>query len=171
MTIKIKIKNSGEYISKVNGKPIVNNQYFLDIDSDRAKKEQVLGMYNKNGIIESEHNTLQNYMKKMSSKNSSIFDLIKKERKDLHNIPNITQVPNMLKKMIMPKKQNTKKITNNGISSKLFEFTNMNTIIDHNPKHNPNPLSKYLYKSLHANIRSRKKRRKKETRKRRNNRK
>ena len=107
----------------------------------------------------------------MSSKNSSIFDLIKKERKDLHNIPNITQVPNMITKMIMPKKQNTKKITNNGISSKLFEFTNMNTIIDHNPKHNPNPLSKYLYKSLHANIRSRKKRRKKETRKRRNNRK
>ena len=73
----IKIKDSGSYISKVNGKPIINNQYALDIDSDRNKSNQVIGMVKNDDIVNTMHDSLQNYMNKTSSKNLSIFDLLK----------------------------------------------------------------------------------------------
>ena len=85
----VKIKNSGLYISKVNGKQLVNNQYALDIDSDRKKNKQVIGMFNNNGVINRMHDSLQNYMNKTSSKNQSIFDLLKREHSEVNKIPNI----------------------------------------------------------------------------------
>ena len=153
----VKIKNSGVYLSKVNGKPIINNQYAVDIDSSRQKKKQVLGMFKTNGIVETMHDSLQSYMNKMSSKNQSIFDLLKNERNELSKMPNIVMkisdsppksgmpinvMPNA-KKMVM--KQKTRKL-NNGISSKLFDFTNIEQAPDPNPKpklkSNPNLKSK-----------------------------
>jgi hypothetical protein len=135
--MSVKIKNSGLYISKVNGKPIINNQYAVDIDSDRKKNEQVLGMVNTNGVVERMHDSFQNYMNKMSSKNLSIFDLLKSERNEINKIPNsVMKVADSYSKPNIkpnPKpninKQKTKKRANNhninGISSKLFDFTNI----------------------------------------------
>ena len=157
----VKIKNSGVYLSKVNGKPIINNQYAVDIDSSRQKKKQVLGMFKTNGIVETMHDSLQSYMNKMSSKNQSIFDLLKNERNELSKMPNIVMkisdsppkssmpinvmpinvMPNA-KKMVM--KQKTRKL-NNGISSKLFDFTNIEQAPDPNLKSNLN--LKYNLKS------------------------
>ena len=142
----IKIKDSGSYISKVNGKPIINNQYALDIDSDRNKSNQVIGMVKNDDVVNTMHDSLQNYMNKTSSKNQSIFDLLKRERNELSKFPNIVMnivdsppklnvsIPSPMK-MIM--KQKTRKLANNhnGISSKLFDFTN----IEHAPNPNPNP--------------------------------
>lgn len=169
----VKIKNSGVYLSKVNGKPIINNQYALDIDSSRQKKKQVLGMFKNNGVVETMHDSFQNYMNKTSSKNQSIFDLLKNERNEISKLPNIvmkiadtspimpTPSPtptSSLKKMIM--KQKTRKL-NNGISSKLFDFTN----IEQAPNPNPNPYPKSKLKSKLKNIyQTRKRQRKRSSR-------
>ena len=174
----VKIKNSGVYLSKVNGKPIINNQYAVDIDSSRQKKKQVLGMFKTNGIVETMHDSLQSYMNKMSSKNQSIFDLLKNERNELSKMPNIVMkisdsppksgmpinvmpinvMPNA-KKMVM--KQKTRKL-NNGISSKLFDFTNIEQAP--NPYPYPNPKSK-LKSKLKNIYQTRKRQRKKSSRK------
>ena len=171
----VKIKNSGVYLSKVNGKPIINNQYAVDIDSSRQKKKQVLGMFKTNGIVETMHDSLQSYMNKMSSKNQSIFDLLKNERNELSKMPNIVMkisdsppksgmpinvmpinvMPNA-KKMVM--KQKTRKL-NNGISSKLFDFTN----IEQAPDPYPNPNLKSKLKSKLRNIYQTRKRQRKRT--------
>ena len=165
----VKIKNSGVYLSKVNGKPIINNQYALDIDSSRQKKKQVLGMFKNNGVVETMHDSFQNYMNKTSSKNQSIFDLLKNERNEISKLPNIVMkiadtspiMPtptSSLKKMIM--KQKTRKL-NNGISSKLFDFTN----IEQAPNPNPNPYPKSKLKSKLKNIyQTRKRQRKRSSR-------
>ena len=157
----VKIKKSGHYLSKVNGQPIINNQYAVDIDSERKKNKQVLGMFKNNGIVNTMHDSLQSYMNKMSSKNQSIFDLLKNERNELSKIPNsvmkISDSPpkSIMPKSIMPKsimpimpsmpinvmtnakkmimKNKTRKL-NNGISSKLFDFTNIEQAPDPNPK-------------------------------------
>jgi hypothetical protein len=166
----LKIKKSGHYLSKVNGQPIINNQYALDIDSERKKNKQVLGMFKNNGVVETMHDSLQSYMNKMSSKNQSIFDLLKNERNELSKMPNpnpnivmnisdsppksinpinpinvmpinpINVMPMLTnaKKTVMKKK--TRKLVN-GISSKLFDFTNIEQAPDPNP--NPNPNIKY----------------------------
>ena len=176
----VKIKNSGLYISKLNGKQLVNNQYALDIDSSRQKKKQVLGMFKNNGVVETMHDSFQNYMNKTSSKNQSIFDLLKNERNEISKLPNIvmkiadtspimpiTPMPitptptSSLKKMIM--KQKTRKLanSNNGISSKLFDFTN----IEQAPNPNPNPYPKSKLKSTLKNIyQTRKRQRKRSSR-------
>ena len=175
----VKIKKSGSYISKVNGIPLINNQYALDINSDRKNNNQVISMVNNNGIIERKHDSFHNYMNKMSSKNQSIFDLLKSERNEINKIPNISNIvmkvvdspskpsmlsiPTKISNTINNIKQKTKKrvTSHNGISSKLFDFTN----IAPNPEPNPNPLPNIGHNH------SRKKRRKKSTRKNRKNKK
>jgi hypothetical protein len=155
----VKIKNSGLYMSKVNGKPIINNQYALDIDSTRDKSKQVLGLVNNNGIIERTQDTLHNYMKKMSSKNQSIFDVLKQEHNNLNNIPNVSSVPNassvplgVIKKM---KALKTRKMRDHsGISSKLFDFS---------------PVIPLVSANANANALTRKKKRKKASRRARRN--
>jgi hypothetical protein len=155
----VKIKNSGLYMSKVNGKPIINNQYALDIDSTRDKSKQVLGLVSNNGIIERTQDTLHNYMKKMSSKNQSIFDVLKQEHNNLNNIPNASSVPNVsnvplgvIKKM---KALKTRKMRDHsGISSKLFDFS---------------PVTPLVNANANANALTRKKKRKKASRRARRN--
>ena len=151
----LKIKKSGHYLSKVNGQPIINDEYAVDIDSERKKNKQVLGMFKNNGVVNTMHDSLQSYMNKMSSKNQSIFDLLKNERNELSKIPNPNIVMNIsdsppksinpinvmpmltnAKKMVMKKK--TRKLVS-GISSKLFDFTNIEQAPDPNPKPNPKP--------------------------------
>lgn len=158
----IKIKDSGSYISKVNGIPIINNQYALDIDSDRNKSNQVIGMVKNDDVVNTMHDSLQNYMNKTSSKNLSIFDLLKRERNELSKFPNIVMnivdSPPKPSPMKMIMKQKTRKLANNhnGISSKLFDFTN----IEHAPNPNPNPKPKL--KNIYQ---TRKRQRKRATRK------
>jgi len=149
----LKIKNSGLYMSKVNGKPIINNQYALDIDSTRDKSRQVLGLVNNNGIIERTQDTLHNYMKKMSSKNQSIFDVLKQEHNNLNNIPNVSSVPNasnvpnvssvplgVIKKM---KALKTRKMRDHsGISSKLFDFSPVIPLVSANANASANALTR-----------------------------
>jgi hypothetical protein len=155
----VKIKNSGSYISKINGKQLINNQYALDINSDRKKSKQVLGMFNNNGHIERMHDSLQNYMNKMSSKNQSIFDVLKQEHNNLNNIPNVSSVPNassvplgVIKKM---KALKTRKMRDHsGISSKLFDFS---------------PVIPLVSANANANALTRKKKRKKASRRARRN--
>ena len=182
----VKIKKIGHYLSKVNGQPIINNEYAVDIDSERKKNKQVLGVFKNNGIVNTMHDSLQSYMNKMSSKNQSIFDLLKNERNELSKIPNsvmkISDSPpksimptmpimpkSIMPKSIMPKsimptmptmpimpsmpinvmtnakkmimKNKTRKL-NNGISSKLFDFTNIEQAPDPNPKPKPKPKSR-----------------------------
>jgi hypothetical protein len=168
----LKIKKTGHYLSKVNGQPIINDEYAVDIDSERKKNKQVLGMFKKNGIVNTMHDSLQSYMNKMSSKNQSIFDLLKNERNELSKMPisvmNISDSPpksinpinpinvmpinvmpinakpmlTNVKKMVMKKK--TRKLVN-GISSKLFDFTNIEQAPD--PKPNPKAKAKPINKS------------------------
>ena len=162
----IKIKDSGSYISKVNGKPIINNQYALDIDSDRNKSNQVIGMVKNDDVVNTMHDSLQNYMNKTSSKNLSIFDLLKRERNELSKLPNIVMnivdSPPKPSPMKMIMKQKTRKLANNhnGISSKLFDFTNIEHAPNLNPNPNPNPKPKQ--KNIYQ---TRKRQRKRATRK------
>uniref|UniRef100_A0A6C0D602 Uncharacterized protein n=1 Tax=viral metagenome TaxID=1070528 RepID=A0A6C0D602_9ZZZZ len=168
----VKIKKSGHYLSKVNGQPIINNEYAVDIDSERKKNKQVLGMFKTNGIVKTMHDSLQNYMNKTSSKNQSIFDLLKNERNELSKMPNsVMKISDSPPKSIMPKsimpsmptmpsmpinvmtnakkmimKNKTRKLVS-GISSKLFDFTNIEEAPDPNPKPKPKPKPKSIYKS------------------------
>ena len=161
--MNIKIKNSGSMLSMLNGKPIVHKDYIVDVDSKREKGKKIMGMFNDNGIVNKiEEDTLQGYMKKMSSKNQSLFDILKQE----HGVVN--KALSIPKKMatLMPKKlfgskskEKTKKraLPHNGISSKLFNFSALNAIAETAP--NPNP-------KLSHKMHTRKKRRRNRTHKR-----
>ena len=198
--MNIKIKNSGSMLSMLNGKPIVHKDYIVDVDSKREKGKKVMGMFNDNGIVNKiDEDTLQSYMKKMSFKNQSLFDILKQEHGLLNKmlpIPNkmatltsATLRPAMLRpatlrpatlrpatlrpatlipKKLFSSKEKTKKraLPHNGISSKIFNFSTLNSIAETAPNPNPNPNPKLSHK-----MHTRKKRRRNRTRKRTRNKK
>jgi len=171
--MNIKIKNSGSMLSMLNGKPIVHKDYIVDVDSKREKGKKIMGMFNDNGIVNKiEEDTLQGYMKKMSSKNQSLFDILKQEHgvvnkaltipKKMATLVSATLKPATLmpKKLFSSKsKEKTKKraLPYNGISSKIFNFSDLNAIAETAP--NPNP-------KLNHKMHTRKKRRRNRTHKR-----
>jgi hypothetical protein len=183
--MNIKIKNSGSMLSMLNGKPIVHKDYIVDVDSNREKGKKIIGMFNDNGKVNKiEEDTLQGYMKKMSSKNLSLFDILKQEHglvnkaltipKKMATLVSATLKPATLKPAtLMPKKlfgskskEKTKKraLPHNGISSKIFNFSTLNAIAETAP--NPNPIPKLSHK-----MHTRKKRRRNRTHKRKRNKK
>jgi len=181
--MNIKIKNSGSMLSMLNGKPIVHKDYIVDVDSKREKGKKVMGMFNDNGIVNKiDEDTLQSYMKKMSFKNQSLFDILKQEHGLLNKmlpIPNkmatltsATLRPatltsaTLIPKKLFSSKEKTKKraLPHNGISSKIFNFSTLNSIAETAPNPNPNP-------KLSHKMHTRKKRRRNRTRKRTRNKK
>jgi len=180
--MNIKIKNSGSMLSMLNGKPIVHKDYIVDVDSKREKGKKIMGMFNDNGIVNKiEEDTLQGYMKKMSSKNQSLFDILKQEHglvnkaltipKKMATLVSATLKPATLmpKKLFGSKsKEKTKKraLPHNGISSKLFNFSALNAIAETAPNPNPNINPKLSHK-----MHTRKKRRRNRTHKRKRNKK
>ena len=166
--MNIKIKNSGSMLSMLNGKPIVHKDYIVDVDSNREKGKKIMGMFNDNGIVNKiEEDTLQGYMKKMSSKNLSLFDILKQEHGVVNKALTIPKkMATLMPATLMPKKlfgskskEKTKKraLPYNGISSKIFNFSTLNAIAETAP--NPNP-------KLSHKMHTRKKRRRNRTHKR-----
>jgi hypothetical protein len=175
--MNIKIKNSGSMLSMLNGKPIVHKDYIVDVDSKREKGKKVMGMFNDNGIVNKiDEDTLQSYMKKMSFKNQSLFDILKQEHGLVNKMLPITKkMATLTSATLRPKKlfsskEKTKKraLPHNGISSKIFNFSTLNSIAETapNPNPNPNPNPKLSHK-----MHTRKKRRRNRTRKRTRNKK
>jgi hypothetical protein len=180
--MNIKIKNSGSMLSMLNGKPIVHKDYIVDVDSNREKGKKIMGMFNDNGIVNKiEEDTLQGYMKKMSSKNLSLFDILKQEHglvnkaltipKKMATLTSAALKPaTLMPATLMPKKlfgskskEKTKKraLPHNGISSKIFNFSTLNAIAETAP--NPNPI---INPKLSHKMHTRKKRRRNRTHKR-----
>lgn len=181
--MNIKIKNSGSMLSMLNGKPIVHKDYIVDVDSKREKGKKVMGMFNDNGIVNKiDEDTLQSYMKKMSFKNQSLFDILKQEHgllnkmlpipKKMATLTSATLRPatltsaTLIPKKLFSSKEKTKKraLPHNGISSKIFNFSTLNSIAETAPNPNPNP-------KLSHKMHTRKKRRRNRTRKRTRNKK
>lgn len=185
--MNIKIKNSGSMLSMLNGKPIVHKDYIVDVDSNREKGKKIIGMFNDNGKVNKiEEDTLQGYMKKMSSKNLSLFDILKQEHglvnkaltipKKIGTLTPAALMPaTLMPATLMPKKlfgskskEKTKKraLPHNGISSKIFNFSTLNAIAETAP--NPNPI---INPKLSHKMHTRKKRRRNRTHKRKRNKK
>jgi hypothetical protein len=182
--MNIKIKNSGSMLSMLNGKPIVHKDYIVDVDSKREKGKKVMGMFNDNGIVNKiDEDTLQSYMKKMSFKNQSLFDILKQEHglvnkmlpitKKMATLVSATLRPATLRpatlipKKLFSSKEKTKKraLPHNGISSKIFNFSTLNSIAETapNPNPNPNPNPKLSHK-MHTCKKRRRNRTRKRTR-------
>jgi hypothetical protein len=141
-----------------------------------------------------DEDTLQSYMKKMSFKNQSLFDILKQEHGLLNKMlpipkkmamltsatlrpatlrpttlrPATLRPATLIPKKLFSSKEKTKKraLPHNGISSKIFNFSTLNSIAETAPNPNPNPNPKLSHK-----MHTRKKRRRNRTRKRTRNKK
>jgi len=64
----------------VNGKPIVNNQYHVNVDTNRKKLDQVNAFLIDNSKQYKYHDSLEHFLQKMSANNNSLFDLLEQEK-------------------------------------------------------------------------------------------
>jgi hypothetical protein len=124
----LNIRSSGLFVANINDKPVMNKKYAIDIDNTRRPNAQVVAMYNNNGNVRRAQDSLQNYIQNMNSRNRSIFDLLKQEHNDIdktlkHGKP-LKPLKPLKRGSIKLKRNYPTHISSQGLSSKIFDFTN-----------------------------------------------
>ena len=65
----------------INNIPIVDQEYNLSVDTDRPKSKQVKVTVINNNEKYNSNDSLQHFLNKLSSNNSSLFNLLEQEKK------------------------------------------------------------------------------------------
>ena len=79
--MSLQVVTQGSHQQIVNGKNIVNKQYGVSLDTNRPKSKQVNALVINNNKEYKFQDSLEHFLRKMSSNNSSLFNLLKKEKK------------------------------------------------------------------------------------------
>ena len=78
--MSFRVLSSGSHQQIVNGKNIVNKRYGLSMDTNRNKSKQVQALVVNNNKQYKFQDSLEHFLRKMSSNKSSLFDLLEKEK-------------------------------------------------------------------------------------------
>lgn len=100
--MSLRVLSSGSHQQIVNGKNIVNKRYGVSMDTNRNKSKQVQALVVNNNKQYKFQDSLEHFLRKMSSNKSSLFDLLEKEKK---------AVASNIKSNILIKSRETRKAT------------------------------------------------------------
>jgi len=89
----------------INGNPVVNTQYRVNVDTNRKKSNQVNAVIIDNNKQYKFQDSLEHFLQKMSAANNSLFDLLEQEKK-------LSTLSNPHYKLKLNSKQNSYKQTN-----------------------------------------------------------
>lgn len=78
--MSLRVLSSGSHQQNVNGKNIVNKHYGVSVDTNRNKSKQVQALVVDNNKQYKFQDSLEHFLRKMSSNKSSLFDLLEKEK-------------------------------------------------------------------------------------------
>ena len=79
--MSLRVLSSGSHQQIVNGKNIVNKRYGVSMDTNRNKSKQVQALVVNNNKQYKFQDSLEHFLRKMSSNKSSLFELLEKEKK------------------------------------------------------------------------------------------
>ena len=85
--MSLQVLSRGSHQQIVNGKNIVNKHYGVSLDTNRNKSKQVQALVVNNNKQYKFQDSLEHFLRKMSSNKSSLFDLLEKEKE--HAVANI----------------------------------------------------------------------------------
>ena len=100
--MSLRVLSSGSHQQIVNGKNIVNKRYGVSMDTNRNKSKQVQALVVNNNKQYKFQDSLEHFLRKMSSNKSSLFDLLEKEKE---------AVASNIKSNILIKSRETRKAT------------------------------------------------------------
>jgi hypothetical protein len=78
--MSLQVLSRGSHQQIVNGKNIVNKYYGVSLDTNRNKSKQVQALVVNNNKQYKFQDSLEHFLRKMSSNKSSLFDLLEKEK-------------------------------------------------------------------------------------------
>jgi len=78
--MSLKMISRGSHQQFLNGKKIANKLYDVYVDTSKQKSKQVSAHVSDNNLQYNLHDSLEHFLKKMSSNNSSLFNLLKQEK-------------------------------------------------------------------------------------------
>jgi hypothetical protein len=78
--MSLQVLSRGSHQQIVNGKNIVDKHYGVSLDTNRNKSKQVQALVVNNNKQYKFQDSLEHFLRKMSSNKSSLFDLLKKEK-------------------------------------------------------------------------------------------
>tara|TARA_Y100000816_G_scaffold285470_1_gene265161 strand:- start:1603 stop:2013 length:411 start_codon:yes stop_codon:yes gene_type:complete len=96
MPSNLKIISIGKEEKLVNGYPVVDREFNIDINTQRNKNEEVNALIQDEDIQYQMRDSLGNFLSMLNNNNNSLFSLLKKEEKMVEN-PNF--INNLKKKM------------------------------------------------------------------------
>ena len=79
-TMSLQVLSRGSHQQIVNGKNIVDKHYDVSLDTNRNKSKQVKALVISNNKHYKFQDSLEHFLRKMSSNKSSLFDLLEKEK-------------------------------------------------------------------------------------------
>lgn len=79
-TMSLQVISRGSHQKIVDGKNIVNKHYGVSLDTNRNKSKQVQALVVDNKKQYKFQDSLEHFLRKMSSNKSSLFDLLEKEK-------------------------------------------------------------------------------------------
>lgn len=85
--MSLQVITRGSHQKIVDGKNIVNKHYGVSLDTNRNKSKQVQALVVDNKKQYNFQDSLEHFLRKMSSNKSSLFDLLEKEKE--HAVANI----------------------------------------------------------------------------------
>jgi hypothetical protein len=107
----------------VNGKPIVNNQYHVNVDTNRKKLDQVNAFLIDNSKQYKYHDSLEHFLQKMSANNNSLFDLLEQEKNlSTLNNPHYKQTNYKQTKKRKHKRKATRKATRKAMRKAMRKY-------------------------------------------------
>lgn len=87
--MSLQVLSRGSHQQIVNGKNIVNKHYGVSLDTNRNKSKQVQALVVDNKKQYKFQDSLEHFLRKMSSNKYSLFDLLEKEKEKEHTVNNI----------------------------------------------------------------------------------
>ena len=78
--MSLQVLTRGSHQQIVNGKNIVDKHYDVSLDTNRNKSKQVKALVVSNNKHYKFQDSLEHFLRKMSSNKSSLFDLLEKEK-------------------------------------------------------------------------------------------
>ena len=78
--MSLQVLSRGSHQQIVNGKNIVNKHYGVSLDTNRNKSKQVQALIVNNNKQYKFQDSLEHFLRKMTSNKASLFDLLEKEK-------------------------------------------------------------------------------------------
>ena len=106
--MSLKVLSIGTEKKIINGNPVVNRNFNIDIDSQRNKNKQVNALIQDENIQYQMQDSLGNFLSRLNNNNNSLFTLLKKDERIVKKPDFISNLKRKMRKRLKKTQKQSK---------------------------------------------------------------